>query len=273
LLHVCALFSTSWTPAAGPKPLRWPALSRAHRFAGAVVDPQMAFSLPSFSRGSSEPEGPSEEAQGLYRMLGLAEDATYDEINEAYEVLATKYAGETKRLINLQVAKDKILEDRLRQRMSGSLKASVSESPFERRDEPRKLISLPPFLEGVMELPTRQELTKNAIVFACIGLLPVLSLSWASTSVSLGFAASLYLLYNRGVPDSGNTMGAEMRPPKVRPLLISAGVTFLAGAIGATLSQIVFGSLRLLPQQLVISLCTSFCFGMAATLFKAQDDY
>jgi hypothetical protein len=215
LLHVCALFSTSWTPAAGPKPLRWPALSRAHRFAGAVVDPQMAFSLPSFSRGSSEPEGPSEEAQGLYRMLGLAEDATYDEINEAYEVLATKYAGETKRLINLQVAKDKILEDRLRQRMSGSLKASVSESPFERRDEPRKLISLPPFLEGVMELPTRQELTKNAIVFAYIGLLPVLSLSWASTSVSLGFAASLYLLYNRGVPDSGNTMGAEMRPPKV----------------------------------------------------------
>jgi len=253
-------------------PSRSLCVARAVHRSGAVVEPCMAFSMPSFSRESEPPEGPSEEAQGLYRMMGLAEDATYDEINEAYDALAAKYAGETKRLIKLQVAKDKILEDRLRQRMSGSLKAAVAESPFERRADPRPLITVPPFLQSVMELPTRQELVKNAAVFACIGFLPVLSLSWASTSVSLGFAAALYLLYNRGVPNSGSEMSAEMRPPKVRPLLISAGVTFLAGAIGATLSQLLAGFLGFLPQQLLITLCTSFSFGVAATLFKAQDE-
>ena len=59
---------------------------------------------------------------------------------------------------------------------------------------------------------------------------------------------------------------------QVRPLLISAGVTFLAGAIGATLSQLLAGMLGFLPQQLLITLCTSFSFGVAATLFKAQDE-
>ena len=49
------------------------------------VAPRMAFA---FGRsGTPEPSRPSEEAQGLYRMLGLAEDATYEEINEAYEQL------------------------------------------------------------------------------------------------------------------------------------------------------------------------------------------
>jgi len=87
--------------------------------------PRMSFSLPSFSR-DEQPSGPSEEVQGLFCMLGLDEDATYDEINVAYDALAVKYEGDTKRLIKLQVAKDKILEDRLRQRMSGAMKAAVA---------------------------------------------------------------------------------------------------------------------------------------------------
>jgi len=215
----------------------------------------------------------SEEVQGCFRMMGLAEDATYDEVEAAYEQLAAKYAGETKRLIKLQVAKDKILEERLRQRMSGSLKVSdvFGEDRFVEQKKP--LIVLPPFLDRVMELPSKAELTKNSIVFGCIGLLPILAISWASTSVSLGFAASLYLLYNRGAPDTGNDMDAAMRPPKVRPLLLSAGITLLMGAVGATLSQVFYSSLlSFLPQQLVISLFTSFFFGVSATFFKAQED-
>ena len=76
--------------------------------------PRLSFA---FGRGRSGPAGPSEEAQALYRMLGIAEDADYDEIVGAYDKLCEKYEGQTKRLIKLQVAKDKILEDRLRQRM------------------------------------------------------------------------------------------------------------------------------------------------------------
>lgn len=234
----------------------------------------MAFSMPGFgSQKSDKPVGPSEEVQGYFRMLGLAEDADYDDINAAYDALASKYEGETKRLIKLQVAKDKILDYRLQQRMSGSLKASDVFGEDRYVAEKKPLVTLPPFLESVMVLPSKEELSKNTVVFGCIGLLPILALSWASTSVSLGFAASLYLLYNRGAPDTGNDMDAAMRPPKVRPLLLSTGITVLMGAVGATLSVFVWGALRFLPQQLVISLCTSFFFGISATFFKAQDDY
>merc|ERR1719203_1218045 len=79
----------------------------------------MSLSLRGFRRGGRDEQGPSEEMQLLYRMLGVTEDANYEEITAAYEDLSTKYAGQTKRLIKLQVAKDKILEERLRQRISG----------------------------------------------------------------------------------------------------------------------------------------------------------
>jgi hypothetical protein len=60
----------------------------------------MAVSLP-FGGGQGS-TGPSEEVQAKYRLLGLAEDANYDEINRAYDDLASKYKGDTKMTIKLQ---------------------------------------------------------------------------------------------------------------------------------------------------------------------------
>ena len=53
----------------------------------------------------------------MFRLLGIAEDASYADISDAYDTLAEKYSGETKRLIKLQIAKDRILEDHLRRRL------------------------------------------------------------------------------------------------------------------------------------------------------------
>ena len=183
-------------------------LARAHTA-------RMAISLPFGGGQGSSSSGPSEEVQAKYRLLGLAEDANYDDINGAYDELASKYEGDTKMTIKLQVAKDAILDHLLRQRMSGALKSTVSESPFDRKDAPEPFLKIPVFLADVMELPTRQYLLKNVGVFSAIAMLSVLSKAWASTSVGLGFATGLFLLYNRGIPDSSNDLDAEMRPPKV----------------------------------------------------------
>lgn len=150
-------------------------------------------SLPGFGGGSKQPDGPTEEVQGLYRMLGVTEDAEYDEITRAYEGLCTKYKGETKRLIKLQVAKDKILEDRLRLRMSGAMKSTVSSDDWRvadnRKEAKKPLITLPPFLEDIMMLPSRKLLTKNALVFLAISLLPALSREWVTTSITYANSA------------------------------------------------------------------------------------
>jgi len=242
--------------------------------ARAALAPKM-LALPSFGSKTPEPTGPSEEVQGLYRMLGVTEDADYDEINRAYEDLCDKYKGETKRLIKLQVAKDKILDDRLRLRMAGALKSTVSKDDWRiadnRKAAKEPMIKIPPFLEDVMELPAKQLLLKNAAVFFGISLLPIISKQWASTSITLGFGIGMFLLYNRGMPSTGGSVEAEMRPPKVKPLLLTAGIVTLAGTIGSALSLIL--PLRFLMQELAITLCSSLGFFSACTFFKVQDEY
>jgi len=254
-------------------------IPRPHPYYGFAVkyrqdQPRMAFALPRFPSGDGDANtGPSEEVQGLYRMMGLAEDATYDEINAAYDSLSEKYAGETKRLIKLQVAKDKILEDRLRQRMSGSLKSAVAESPFERKEDPKPLITLPAFMQDYMELPTRAIFTKRTTLFGAFGLLPLISKTFASTSIMMGFACCVYMVYNRGVPDTGSEMSADARPPKAKPLILAVGLTLLAGAIGACFSQVLIAIVPFVAQELVISMSISLFLGFAACLFKVQEDY
>ena len=55
-----------------------------------------------------------------FRLLGVPPNAEYDEVQQAVKQLKEKYAGDTKRLLKIDVAKDKIAELRLRQRVSGT---------------------------------------------------------------------------------------------------------------------------------------------------------
>lgn len=217
--------------------------------------------------------GPSEDTLAAYRLMGLDLDATYDEIEAAFNDLTAQYAGDAKRKIKLSVAKDKILDDRLRQRMSGGLQGFTGvKDPFDVPEGPKPLIKIPRQLEGVMELPEKEVLLKNIGVFLVIGLLPLPNPGWVSASVSFGFAISLFLLYNRGVEMSGE-MGAEMRQYKAKPLLLAVGITLLCAMISASLFQAIGGILLgFLSQEVLIGLGASFGFFTACTLFKVQDD-
>jgi len=273
------LFAATQALALGAGVLRAPSASLSARgllARHAAARPAMV-SLPFGSSGGAEPAGPSEETLAAYRLMGLDLDATYDDIERAFDLLVAEAAGDAKRKIKLQVAKDKILDDRLRQRMAGGLKSfKTVVDPFDRPEGPKPLITIPPFLQGVMELPDKDTLIKNVVVFGIIGMLPVITTSWAPTSISLGFAVSLWLLYNRGVEQSGD-MGAEMRPPKPKPLIMAVGITLLSAGICATLSQFFSGIIlrifRFLTQEALIGTGAAFGFFVAATLFKVQDDY
>lgn len=66
-------------------------------------------------------------------------------------------------------------------------------------------------------------------------------------------------------------MDGETRPPKVKPLAMSAGMTFLAGALGAAASLVL--PLRFLAQELAISLCCCLAFFTSCTFFQVQDEF
>ena len=61
------------------------------------------------------------ESAKLHRELGIAEDATFEEIQEATQVLINKAEadGDPKKKIKVEIAKDKIMQIRLNERLAG----------------------------------------------------------------------------------------------------------------------------------------------------------
>ena len=174
-----------------------PMLRRMQPRQMAVVAPNM-MALPSFGGGGKKkvPVGPSEEAMAALRMIGVSEEATYDEVTDAYGELCTKYKGETKRLIRLQAAKDIVLEDRLRQRMAGAYKSDIADRVGKnmdigdnRKEEKEPLITLPPWAEQYMELPSKKLLLRNGVLFGIISLMSIIAKHLAPTACALGDAA------------------------------------------------------------------------------------
>lgn len=75
------------------------------------------------------------EAAKLHRQLGIVEDATYEEIVQATDNLIAAAGNDIKAKIQIEVAKDKILQIRLNERMAGlsnTLKDAKAQSSFEK---------------------------------------------------------------------------------------------------------------------------------------------
>lgn len=75
------------------------------------------------------------ERAKLHRELGIAEDATYEEIVSATDHLIAMAGGNLKRKIQIEVAKDKILQIRLNERLAGLAvadKDARAQSSYER---------------------------------------------------------------------------------------------------------------------------------------------
>eukprot|EP00953_Heterococcus_sp_UTEX-ZZ885_P001201 1152-Heterococcus_DN1.PRE.1 len=70
-------------------------------------------------KASSAPaRGGSKEGVALFRQLGVSEDATFEEIQDAVDRLKVKYSTDRKQQIRLDKIKDEIMDLRLKQRMS-----------------------------------------------------------------------------------------------------------------------------------------------------------
>jgi hypothetical protein len=75
-----------------------------------------------------------QERNTLHRQLGIAEDATYEEIVTATDGLIAKAAGNLKEKVKIEVAKDQILQIRLNERLAGltlTTKEARAQSRFE----------------------------------------------------------------------------------------------------------------------------------------------
>ncbi len=190
--------------------------------------------------------------QNPYKTLGLAESATFDEIQAAKQKLSQEHQGDTKVVEQLEAAYDAIIMDRLRQRQQGTLKVPdqirFAESQKKVVERPKGIdtSSLPTWLTDLKDTPEPQELNLALGINGAIAVGSLLlNASLASTILTALLIVNVYLLYRKE-----NRFG--------RSLLI--GIVSLAGgvAIGSVVNALIASqgaSLAIAPEQIVLVSC------------------
>lgn len=212
-----------------------------------------------------------------YRALGVSEDATYEDVDEAVKRLSIKYADDRKKLMMLDVHKDKIFEDKLQRRMSGAIQPKIKESPYERKPVPKKRFVMPAWAQGIFKLPDLKYTRRTGIIMGIFIVLGFVTPTLAGSSMAMAFIAAAGFLYNRGLPepvrDEYGGVG-EVRPVKHRivgkTLLINLGVA----AVFFGLSQLYMIYLPLplwCPPDAFVNAAVVIGLWMSCLLFIAQD--
>lgn len=180
-------------------------------------------------------------ATNPYRELGVGENATYDEIEAAVKSLSVKYGDDRKKLMMLDVYRDKIYDDRLQARMSGALQPKIKESPYERKIIPKKRFVMPEWARGTFKLPERAYLRRTGTIMLLFVGLGFLTPLLAGSSMAMAFIAAAAFLYNRGLPepvrDEYGAVG-EVRPVKHKVVLKTVLINLGVGAVFFGLAQL-----------------------------------
>lgn len=135
--------------------------------------------------------------QSHYEQLGVDENSSFDEIQDARNRLVDEYEGDRKQLESIEAAYDAILMERLRLRQEGKIKVPdrirfpdrVPEPPPQLTPSPTP--KTPDWLQSFLDTPNRPDILWPAGLFLAMG---VLSLSSAPVALALGVGFCLYFL-------------------------------------------------------------------------------
>jgi hypothetical protein len=184
--------------------------------------------------------------QTSYQLLGVSEDASFDEIQEAKGRIAEQYVGDKKQLEMIEAAYDAILMDRLRQRQEGKIKVperirfperTVAPSPS---FSPTPIQGGPPWLQRLVDTPSRNDILWPAGVYAALSglsFLPSTSDSLLQLALAVGLGACLYFL-NRKEQKFG------------RAVLLTVGGLILGLLLGGMLGSVVSGGV-ISPEKFI----------------------
>jgi hypothetical protein len=134
--------------------------------------------------------------QNHYEKLGVNENSTFEEIQDARNRLVEQYGGDRKQVESIESAYDAILMDRLRLRQEGKIKVP------DRIRFPEKLAEAPPeftpspsaqpsnWLQQFIDTPERNDILLPGGLFAAVGLF-----SFAAPPVALAFGVGFCLYF------------------------------------------------------------------------------
>jgi Protein CHAPERONE-LIKE PROTEIN OF POR1-like len=144
--------------------------------------------------------------QSPYEQLGVAEDATFEEIQAAKQRVITQVGGNRQLQDNIEAAYDAILMERLKLRQQGKIKVPDGiRFPEKLPTAPPNFSALavansPSWLGDTFERPTRSEILTTAGVYTVLSgaaLVPSLAEAGLPTLIALGTGFSLYFINHK----------------------------------------------------------------------------
>ncbi len=182
--------------------------------------------------------------QNPYEQLGVTEEASFEEIQEAKQRLSQQYQNDGKILESIEAAYDAVIMDRLRMRQEGKIKVPdrirfperLAPPPVE--SPPISLGKSPSWLQRTIDTPSARDIWLPASIYAALGGITLLvndpQGSLSSMLLAFGVFANLYF-FNRKEGRFG------------RALLFTLGGLIVGVAIGAGLTALATGANVSLP--------------------------
>ena len=201
--------------------------------------------------------------QSPYEKLGVKEDASFDEIQDAKARLMQQYRGDQKLIETVEAAYDAIIMDRLRMRQEGKIKVperirfpeKVSQAPPSFPQVP--VSKSPAWLQRLFDTPTPGEMLWPGVSFLALSGLTVFypdsDQSILSLTLALGFGCSIYFLNRKE-----RLLGRAVLITLVG-LVVGLGIgTFLAGVLATQITVIGQMTFATLVTFLILWLISSF---------------
>merc|ERR1719183_2461465 len=280
LVFATAVFATSaFTPAAfnpgtGSLQLKT-ATCKAARSSGAV---SLSMISNPFGKKPDAPKKPWGD-ENPYRIFGVNEEAPYEEVERAFKELVAENEGNEKYIMQLEMMKEDIFDQRLRARMSGALKSKVKESPFDAKLQVKKdpWWTKVAFLKKLVVVPDQKHAIQVSCLMGAFIVAGIAAPQLASTTMGFGFLSSMGFVYNRGTPaiardDQGNP--GEQRPANYGALGKAVVLCGLMAGLGFMLANFLMASValpRILSGDALVSTLFNIGLWIAALFFQVQE--
>jgi Protein CHAPERONE-LIKE PROTEIN OF POR1-like len=144
--------------------------------------------------------------QNPYEQLGVAEDATFEEIQAAKQRVISQFSGDRQLQENVEAAYDAILMERLKLRQQGKIKVPdgirfPEKLPTVAPKFPALAVANSPgWLGDTFERPSQSEILTTSGVYTVLSgaaLVPSIAFTGLPTLVALGTGFSLYFINHK----------------------------------------------------------------------------
>lgn len=205
--------------------------------------------------------------QNPYEQLGVTEEASFEEIQEAKQRLSQQYQNDGKILESIETAYDAVIMDRLRMRQEGKIKVPdrirfperLAPAPVESPPIARRVSSS--WLKRTIDTPDPKDIWLPALIYAALAAITLLvndpAGSLSPLLLAFGVFVNLYF-FNRKEGRFG------------RALLFTFGGLILGVALGAGAIALFKGAGIVVPvdSRQITSLATFLVFWLVSSFLR-----